>query len=125
MEKFEYYIKELHPSDFFDAEVDVLKIIKKAFTDTKIRAKADKILIEGESSKILNICVILDSIIYFLKNNDELSESSVNEIIKGNGDKLLKPENGRVILYGTNKKKIKAHTLNQIKMIIYLSKFIN
>ena len=117
MEKFEYYIKELHPSDFFDAEVDVLKIIKKAFTDTKIRAKADKILIEGESSKILNICVILDSIIYFLKNNDELSESSVNEIIKGNGDKLLKPENGRVILYGTNKKKIKAHTLNQIKIL--------
>ena len=117
MEKFEYYIKELHPSDFFDAEVDVLKILKKAFTDTKIRAKADKILIEGESSKILNICVILDSIIYFLKNNDELSESSVNEIIKGNGDKLLKPENGRVILYGTNKKKIKAHTLNQIKIL--------
>ena len=98
MEKFEYYNKELHPSDFFDAEVDVLKILNKAFTDTKIRPKADKILIEGESSKILNICVILDSIIYFLKNNDELSESSVNEIIKGNGDKLLKPENGRVIL---------------------------
>ena len=117
MEKFEYYIKELHPSDFFDAEVDILKIINKAFTNTKIRAKADKILIEGDSSKILNICVILDSIIFFLKNNNKLSESSVNEIIKGNGDKLLKPENGRVILYGTNKKKIKAHTLNQIKIL--------
>ena len=117
MEKFEYYIKELHPSDFFDAEVDILKIINRVFKDTKIRAKADKILIEGESSKILNICVILDSIIYFLKNNDKLSESSVNEIIKGNGDKLLKPENGRGIIYGTNKKKIKAHTLNQIKIL--------
>ncbi len=117
MEKFEYYIKELHPSDFFDAEVDILKIIKKTFINTKIRAKADKILIEGDSSKILNICVILDSIIFFLKNNNKLSESSVNEIIKGNGDKLLKPENGRVILYGTNKKKIKAHTLNQIKIL--------
>ena len=117
MEKFEYYIKELHPSDFFDAEIDILKIVKKAFKETKIRAKADKILIEGDSSKILNICVILDSIIYFLKNNDELSESSVNEIIKGNGDKLLSPEKGRVILYGTNKKKIKAHTLNQIKIL--------
>ena len=117
MEKFEYYIKELHPSDFFDAEVDILKIINNAFINTKIRAKADKILIEGDSSKILNICVILDSIIFFLKNNNKLSESSVNEIIKGNGDKLLKPENGRVILYGTNKKKIKAHTLNQIKIL--------
>ena len=117
MEKFEYYIKELHPSDFFDAEVDILKIIKKTFNNTKIRAKADKILIEGDSSKILNICVILDSIIFFLKNNNKLSESSVNEIINGNGDKLLKPENGRVILYGTNKKKIKAHTLNQIKIL--------
>ena len=92
MEKFEYYIKELHPSDFFDAEVDVLKILKKAFTDTKIRAKADKILIEGESSKILNICVILDSIIYFLKNNDELEYIPISSVINPLG----------TILYGPN-----------------------
>ena len=29
----------------------------------------------------------------------------------------LQSENGRVILYGVNKKKIKAHTLNQIKLV--------
>ena len=62
-------------------------------------------------------CFVLDSLIYFLKQNENLNESNLNQIIEGKGDKLLKPESGRVILFGTNKKKIKAHTLNQIKII--------
>ena len=51
------------------------------------------------------------------QNKEDLNESILSQIIKGNGDKLLKNKNGRVILYGTNKKKIKAHTLNQIKIL--------
>ena len=117
MEKFEYYIKELHPSDFFDSEIDIIKYLKKSFKDLKIKPHADKILIQGDSKDILNICIVLDSIVYFLRNKEDLNESILSQIIKGNGDKLLKNKNGRVILYGTNKKKIKAHTLNQIKIL--------
>ena len=47
----------------------------------------------------------------------DLNESNLLQIISGRGDKLLSPESGRVILYGTNRKKIKAHTLNQIKIL--------
>ena len=117
MEKFEYYIKELHPSDFYDSEIDIIKYLKRNFKDLKIKPHADKILIQGVSKDILNICIVLDSIVYFLKNKEDLNESILSQIIKGNGDKLLKNKNGRVILYGTNKKKIKAHTLNQIKIL--------
>ena len=117
MEKFEYYIKELHPSDFYDSEIDIIKYLKKSFEDLKIKPHADKILIQGDSKDILNICIVLDSIVYFLRNKEDLNESILSQIIKGNGDKLLKNKNGRVILYGTNKKKIKAHTLNQIKIL--------
>ena len=117
MEKFEYYIKELHPSDFYDSEIDIIKYLKKSFKDLKIKPHADKILIQGVSKDILNICIVLDSIVYFLRNKEDLNESILSQIIKGNGDKLLKNKNGRVILYGTNKKKIKAHTLNQIKIL--------
>ena len=117
MEKFEYYIKELHPSDFYDSEIDIIKYLKKSFKDLKIKPHADKILIQGDSKDILNICIVLDSIVYFLRNKEDLNESILSQIIKGNGDKLLKNKNGRVILYGTNKKKIKAHTLNQIKIL--------
>jgi len=117
LEKFEYYIKELHPSDFYDSEIDIIKYLKKSFKDLKIKPHADKILIQGVSKDILNICIVLDSIVYFLRNKEDLNESILSQIIKGNGDKLLKNKNGRVILYGTNKKKIKAHTLNQIKIL--------
>ena len=81
------------------------------------RPKGDKLLIKGENKDILNLCVTLDSIIYFLKNNENLNQSNLNQIINGKGESLLKNTNGRVILYGTNKKKIKAHTLNQIKIL--------
>lgn len=117
MEKFEYYIKELHPSDFFDSEIDIIKALKNNNDKIDIKPKGDKLLIKGENKDILDLCGILDSIIYFLKNNDNLNKSNLNQIIQGKGDDLFKDKNGRVILFGTNKKKIKAHTLNQIKIL--------
>ena len=51
---------------------------------------------------------------FFIEN---INEANILDIINGKGDKLLQSENGRVILYGVNKKKIKAHTLNQIKLV--------
>ena len=59
----------------------------------------------------------MDSLIFFIKKNEDINENNILEIINGNAEKLLKYENGRVILYGVNKKKIKAHTLNQIKLV--------
>ena len=117
MEKFEYYIKEIHPSDFFNSEIDIIKNLKKKFKDLKFISKGDKVIINGQSDEIIKVCVVLDNLIYFIKKNENINESNVIEIINGNGDKLLQSENGRVILYGVNKKKIKAHTLNQIKLV--------
>ena len=115
MEKFEYYIKELHPSDFFDSEIDIIKALKKSNKKIDIKPKGDKLLIKGENKDILNLCITLDSIIYFLKNNDNLNQSNLNQIINGNGDSLLKETNGRVILYGTNKKKLRHILLIRLK----------
>ena len=117
MEKFEYYIKEIHPSDFFNSEIDIIKNLKKKFKKLKFVSKGDKLIIEGQSDEIIKVCVILDNLIYFIKKNENINESNIIEILNGNGDKLLRSVNGRVILYGVNKKKIKAHTLNQIKLV--------
>ena len=117
MEKFEYYIKEIHPSDFFNSEFDIVKNLKKKFKDLSFISKGDKIVIKGNPDEVLKSCIILDSLIFFIKKNEDINENNILEIINGNADKLLKYENGRVILYGVNKKKIKAHTLNQIKLV--------
>tara|TARA_A100001011_G_scaffold105246_2_gene111436 strand:+ start:4738 stop:5685 length:948 start_codon:yes stop_codon:yes gene_type:complete len=117
LEKFEYYIKEIHPSEFFNTEFDIVKNLKKKFNDLSFISKGDKIIIEGKQHEVLKSCIILDSLIFFIKKNEDINENNILEIINGNAEKLLKYENGRVILYGVNKKKIKAHTLNQIKLV--------
>ncbi len=117
MEKFEYFIKEIHPSDFFNSELEILLNLKKKFKNLKFNVRGDKLLIEGDNDAILKVCVILDSLIYFIKKNENINEANILDILNGKGDKLLQSENGRVILYGVNKKKIKAHTLNQIKLV--------
>ena len=117
LEKFEYFIKEIHPSDFFNLELEILLNLKKKFKDLKFNERGDKLLIEGDNDAILKVCVILDSLIYFIKKNENINEANILDILNGKGDKLLQSENGRVILYGVNKKKIKAHTLNQIKLV--------
>ena len=117
LEKFEYFIKEIHPSDFFNSELEILLNLKKKFKDLKFNERGDKLLIEGDNDAILKVCVILDSLIYFIKKNESINEANILDILNGKGDKLLQSENGRVILYGVNKKKIKAHTLNQIKLV--------
>ena len=117
LEKFEYFIKEIHPSDFFNSELEILLNLKKKFKDLKFNERGDRLLIEGDNDAILKVCVILDSLIYFIKKNENINEANILDILNGKGDKLLQSENGRVILYGVNKKKIKAHTLNQIKLV--------
>lgn len=117
LEKFEYFIKEIHPSDFFNSELEILLNLKKKFKDLKFNERGDKLLIEGDNDSILKVCVILDSLIYFIKKNENINEANILDILNGKCDKLLQSENGRVILYGVNKKKIKAHTLNQIKLV--------
>lgn len=117
LEKFEYFIKEIHPSEFFNSDLEILLNLKKKFKDLKFNERGDKLLIKGDNDTIIKACVVIDSLVYFIKKNDNINEANILDILNGKGDRLLQSENGRVILYGVNKKKIKAHTLNQIKLV--------
>ena len=118
MKKLEYFIKEIHPIDFFDKkDYDIIKIIKQNFPELKIIVKGDRIITNGEDSLITQLRIRLDSLIYIMKDNDILNEKTINSIMSGNGDKLINSMHGKVILYGVGKKKIKAHTINQIKIV--------
>ena len=118
MKKLEYFIKEIHPIDFFDKkDYDIIKIIKQNFPKLKIIVKGDRIITNGEDSLITQLKIRLDSLIYIMKDNDVLNEKIINSIMSGNGDKLINSIHGKVILYGVGKKKIKAHTINQIKIV--------
>ena len=118
MKKLEYFIKDIHPTDFFNnKDYDIIKIIKQNFPKLKIIFKGDRIIANGENSLIIQLRARLDSLIFIIKETDNIDEKNINSIMSGTADKLIKSINEKVILYGVGKKKIKAHTLNQIKIV--------
>ena len=118
MKKLEYFIKDIHPTEFFDKKnFDAIKIIKNNFPSIKIIIKGDRIVANGEDALIIQLRIRLDSLIMIMKDNDSINDKTINSIMSGQGEKLISSMRGKLILYGVGKKKIKAHTINQIKIV--------
>ena len=118
MKKLEYFIKDIHPVEFFDKKnFDVVKIIKNNFPSIKIIIKGDRIVASGDEALITQLRIRLDSLIMIMKDNDSINDKTITSIMSGQGEKLISSLRGKLILHGAGKKKIKAHTINQIKIV--------
>jgi len=118
LKKLEYFIKDIHPVDFFDKKnFDVIKIIKNNFPSIKIIFKGDRIVASGDDALIFQLRIRLDSLIILMKDNDSINDKTINSIMSGQADKLISLQKGKIILHGVGKKKIKAHTINQVKIV--------
>ena len=118
MKKLEYFIKDIHPVEFFDKKnFDVVKIIKNNFPSVKIIIKGDRIVANGDAALIVQLRIRLDSLIIIMKDNDSINDKTINSILSGQGEKIISSLSGKLILHGVGKKKIKAHTINQIKIV--------
>ena len=118
VKKLEYFIKEIHPIDFLKHnDLDIISLIKKNFPKLKIISKGDRIIADGDDSMLLQLRIRLDTIVILIKENQNLDQKTIEAILRGNHDKLVNFFNGKVILYGVGKKTIKAHTINQIKIV--------
>ncbi|MDA9212891.1 PhoH family protein [Flavobacteriaceae bacterium] len=118
MKKLEYFIKDIHPVEFFNKKnFDVVKIIKNNFPSVKIIIKGDRIVANGDEALIVQLRIRLDSLIILMKDNDSINDKTINSILSGQGEKIISSLSGKLILHGVGKKKIKAHTINQIKIV--------
>jgi len=118
LKKLEYFIKDIHPVEFFDKKnFDVVKIIKNNFPSIKIIIKGDRIVASGDDALITQLRIRLDSLIMIMKDNDSINDKTITSIMSGQGEKLISSLRGKLILHGVGKKKIKAHTINQIKIV--------
>ena len=118
MKKLEYFIKDIHPIDFFERkDYDIVKIIKENFPKVKIISKGDRLIASGEDSLLVQLRIRLDSLLFIMKNREVIDNKTINLIMSGKGDDLINSLDGKVILYGVGKKKIKAHTVNQIQIV--------
>jgi len=117
LKKLEYFIKDIHPVEFFDKKnFDVVKIIKNNFPSIII-IKGDRIVASGDEALITQLRIRLDSLIMIMKDNDSINDKTITSIMSGQGEKLISSLRGKLILHGVGKKKIKAHTINQIKIV--------
>jgi len=118
LKKLEYFIKDIHPVEFFDKKnFDVVKIIKNNFPSIKIIIKGDRIVASGDEALITQLRIRLDSLIMIMKDDDSINDKTITSIMSGQGEKLISSLRGKLILHGVGKKKIKAHTINQIKIV--------
>ena len=118
MKKLEYFIKDIHPVEFFDKKnFDVVKIIKNNFPSIKIIIKGDRIVASGDEALITQLRIRLDSLIMIMKDNDSINDKTITSIMSGQDEKLISSLRGKLILHGVGKKKIKAQTINQIKIV--------
>ena len=96
---------------------DVIKIIKNNFPSIKIIFKGDRIVASGDDALVFQLRIRLDSLIILMKDNDCVNDKTINSIMSGQGEKVISLQKGKVILHGVGKKKIKAHTINQVKIV--------
>jgi len=94
-----------------------VKIINNNFPSVKIIIKGDRIVANGDEALIVQLRIRLDSLIIIMKDNDSINDKTINSILSGQGEKLISSLSGKLILHGVGKKKIKAHTINQIKIV--------
>ena len=118
MKKTEYFIKDIHPTEFFDKKnYDTVKVVKNNFPELRIIAKGDRILIKGDELLVNNLINRLDTLIVLMNQNIKINNKSIGLVLSGNGNKLIEFTEKRIILFGNGKREIKAHTVNQIKIV--------
>ena len=118
VKKTEYFIKDIHPTEFFDKKnYDIVKVIKNNFPELKIIAKGDRILVNGDEVLINTLINRLDTLVVLINQNIKINNKSIDLVLSGMGNKLMELMEKRIILFGNGKKEIKAHTVNQIKIV--------
>ena len=96
---------------------DTIKVIKNNFPKLKIISKGDRILANGEETLVNTLKIRLDTLIILMNQNIKINNKSIDLVMSGKVNKLLTSIDKRVILFGNGKKEIKAHTVNQIKIV--------
>ena len=67
VKKTEYFIKDIHPTEFFDKKnYDIVKVIKNNFPELKIIAKGDRILVNGDEVLINTLINRLDTLVVLI-----------------------------------------------------------
>lgn len=99
-----------------------LNLVKNAFSELKITSRGDSVKIAGPSKQAQQVKAIIEMMVRLLRENHDLTNHTVQDIINGNNPFDTRLSNGYkgsggVITYGRSGRPIKAKTKNQKKLV--------
>jgi len=109
--------------DFLGVEDQNIKEVASAFPKSKIISRGNEIRIKGNSTEILKINEILNSLLDHYHKYGKITHSNVKEVLTEsiNEEKVV-PSKDEVLVYGPNGMVIKPRTLNQQKLVYMVRK---
>ena len=112
-------IEGVDPVALYGEKNNKLNLIKKAFPETRITSRGNKLKIAGEKKAAQQAKETFEKMIRMLKEHDELSTETIKDMLNGNNPfkaKISKGDTSSTIVNGRNGKPIKAKTVNQKKL---------
>ncbi|MEM9545671.1 MAG: PhoH family protein [Bacteroidota bacterium] len=114
-------IDGVDPLDLYGRNNSKLNLLKKAFPDVTITSRGQNLKLSGERKDTQKAKARIESMVNMLKQNIDLTEQSVMDLLEGHNPYEIKDEEekkgGKVIVHGRNGKPIKAKTKNQRAMV--------
>ena len=110
-----YLIEDINPARFFGPHNSYFKHFKSKYQDIKISSRGNEIKLQGEEEHLDNFVKVLDSVVRYLKLNDELHLGDLDRIIEGAERSGGKKDN--LIIHGQGGKLITARTKNQQELV--------
>jgi len=113
--------------ELFGEHNSKLNLIKKAFPNLSITSRGESLKLAGEKKDTQKAKAKVEQLVKLLRKDDTLSMEKVKDVLNGNlayeisedekSPKGLPSNPANVIVYGRNKRPIKARTVNQKKLI--------
>ncbi|RYM33028.1 PhoH family protein [Brumimicrobium glaciale] len=110
-------IEDINPLELLGVNNSKLKLIRKYFSDLKIAARGNVLIVEGEEAVVDTFESKLDQLIQHIAKYGGLTESNIDNVMVEDPAEMLSGDGSEIIIHGVGGNKIKARTFNQRKLV--------
>jgi phosphate starvation-inducible PhoH-like protein len=124
LNEIEIVLEEVSPKEFFGAQNNNIKLLKKYFPKLKIVARGNKIKAFGSEELLEEFDRKLTMLLKHFAKYNKLDENVIERVLTSqtSDDYETTEKSGDIIVHGVNGRKIKAQTTNQRKMVELMRK---
>lgn len=112
-------VEDVDPRELYGENNSKLNLLRNAFPEVSITSRGNQLKISGKKKDTQNAKDKFELMVRVLKERDELSMDTIQNLLKNENVFAKKRVNGNhpVILHGRNGKPIRAKTANQIRLV--------